>query len=1762
MQVWMLTFIYLIESHPSYPCWQLWEQLDDQTPAAMRVGVARVLSTLSPKHFREFDLSPSKARLLCKWVKESEPPLRSYATIVLASLLSWINVSNSLSIDLSQALIKRLRSGVYEASNFALSLSKERNLNSACEETASLGGATNKESLANQDEISECRVLLNEFVAALTCLGLSIEYTEVLQTAIDEDLVSVIIRLMNKLKNFEMTLNASTDTRIINFASGNPIKSWIPSPLVSQLPLDNLGLSLPSETSVSERLSSPEWMITEAIKALSAVLFAGARMMSQKQLVLQFIGQDGMDLLLEIGDPLIRLQQHFTSGQEKQHISLADSYNIIRDRRGACSAAYGDSHSVLRFLRPKLLRESAAAESLGLSFHNLGVNTASMEKIVKFPRSTLSSLLLLEGSLMKSTSTSIQHYAFHFLLACFCYFKLVHMFDSMGLFSVLSFSALPTALPESIRRYDRSRDAKYIGELEKSLPAEGDGDYEYLVWRSRTGCSMHALVALRQHLRAHLMVVGEWVASVATDLYEEKKHASEKTPRKQDGQHSKTPKKKNTISAVVSKAASSVTLPWKRRKATKYDVLPYLVVLLRHQSLLWRHSATCFIHSNASNSTHPAEVNSLTERHQLPMSATVPDMQTSDGYHPTLLVPPALLIHHKRVPVLLTLVDNAIKHVYNRSNYPEDQSRQTLAVIDMCAYSLDILQILCLLPAGVTELCSSSTSSGLRGPAAILQLASSAMQSDPEISFAAFRVLLTATGIALEINGRHSVPYGCCSKDSEHEDTHGKLSVHPSSSARLLRPTWKHRLQVHRAHRAARRLLRRAQGIRVCYQMLRTKLSPTVADEGRMLITRLLLGISLEPQVPSLLARLQVPNVLASILRNGPQTTALGKFVSSSYESLTHSVEPNELLSLAAEGSSILWGGQDVHLTLRHNRCTYNPLEYLHPGDTSQGSSYSSTFVSQANDTDKVVQRKDAVVVPANVAHWCDFRISAMALIAFISESVSVTGGQQGNSAEPPNFSTHLAESYSEKYSWGRRQEITPASSLVHLLQSPTLRNWMDLDTTEVCTNYLEKESIVRSGNIHYDPNEMLGLIREYLKSAGMEKTAQSLDRERELISTSSRTPKQSRSRRSAKQEKKKRKTIEEVKTSDDRTYDTQHSPGEASSSLLTPKSRKQKRSRDRGNYLPVSKIAKTSLHQLACSFLRNKVRNSEETTATLPTFSLKETLKQPPKNSNVVKSAKKTGAPKNIIDRVRCREGSKTVTWSQYGSPGTFELCQKTYFSRYRPLRTLRDQSLISSCAFSPFIPHLSMVRFDPESFFHRRLLTTGSTNGDIDFHFVGDTSNRFVEDSRTVCITAHRSEITSLKYFYPCVSDPSTFLPRFSSLDDTGVMKIWKADSLFEMAKKSTDEVPADSNIEDTYVEESQVQDSLVSTLSEIGWMDWCQKEPKLLLCPSTIPEIRMFDPDVNDIVRSFPINTPCLEGANYSQWACSSPDDRLMMCDSTLVPECGSAILWDLRMKTAVHHFDRLSPQTGGMGAFHPRGNDVVVQNAVWDLRALRVNKMVRGLDGGANFFFNRNGDVIYAFNDIKSYSNRLPIGFDKSIRVISGNDYSELGPIKCEKPIHDVSLDPANELLCYVADDDNTYAHLLHVGRSKPLDDDSEDDGELEDSDSSDGDEDLGDDAAPFLNDTAWRRLGDDGLSLDDDQYTDVDDTDSYEDNSVIFNDDISLVESDGFRAEEDFPWVSVTGTMEAHPHLFEWIAPTGMAPQEMGDSEQSDEDDED
>ncbi|CBJ28543.1 conserved unknown protein [Ectocarpus siliculosus] len=185
-----------------------------------------------------------------------------------------------------------------------------------------------------------------------------------------------------------------------------------------------------------------------------------------------------------------------------------------------------------------------------------------------------------------------------------------------------------------------------------------------------------------------------------------------------------------------------------------------------------------------------------------------------------------------------------------------------------------------------------------------------------------------------------------------------------------------------------------------------------------------------------------------------------------------------------------------------------------------------------------------------------------------------------------------------------------------------------------------------------------------------------------------------------------------------------------------------------------------------------------------------------------------------------------------------------------------------------------------------------------------------------------------------------------------------------------------------------------------------------------------------------------------------------------------------LWDPRRGLRVYQFDKLGGG-GGFGLFHPNGNEVVVDEGVWDLRTHRLLRTLPCQDGTV-MKPDPGGDVLYTYKPAPAGDFfDLPqkrAAQDTCFGVLDSSTYDQIHSHDTEKAVIQLSTDDgggdgscisvverADPLLNTV----DTVCSLYEIGRKRPDEADSDlddamsedSDEEWEDADHSDGGDDL-------------------------------------------------------------------------------------------------------
>lgn len=217
--------------------------------------------------------------------------------------------------------------------------------------------------------------------------------------------------------------------------------------------------------------------------------------------------------------------------------------------------------------------------------------------------------------------------------------------------------------------------------------------------------------------------------------------------------------------------------------------------------------------------------------------------------------------------------------------------------------------------------------------------------------------------------------------------------------------------------------------------------------------------------------------------------------------------------------------------------------------------------------------------------------------------------------------------------------------------------------------------------------------------------------------------------------------------------------------------------------------------------------------------------------------------------------------------------------------------------------------------------------------------------------------------------------------------------------------------------------------------------------------------------------------------------------------------NGILWDHRVSRPVHRFDQFTDYGGG--GFHPAGNEVIINSEVWDLRKFKLLRSVPSLDQTV-ITFNSTGDIIYAtlrrnLEDVMSALNtrRARHPLFAAFRTMDAVHYSDIATTVVDRCVLDLATEPTDSFIGLVAIDDSdamdSSARIYEVGRRRPTDDDSDPDDGLETEDEDEGDSDADEDA------------GEDGLDVDGESDMDIsndedDSIDEAEDGDFDSNED--------------------------------------------------------
>ena len=207
----------------------------------------------------------------------------------------------------------------------------------------------------------------------------------------------------------------------------------------------------------------------------------------------------------------------------------------------------------------------------------------------------------------------------------------------------------------------------------------------------------------------------------------------------------------------------------------------------------------------------------------------------------------------------------------------------------------------------------------------------------------------------------------------------------------------------------------------------------------------------------------------------------------------------------------------------------------------------------------------------------------------------------------------------------------------------------------------------------------------------------------------------------------------------------------------------------------------------------------------------------------------------------------------------------------------------------------------------------------------------------------------------------------------------------------------------------------------------------------------QISIYDVENSKVITSMEDAT---EGYTYqSSSAKFDMSDNLVCCDGKL---------WDVRSNRLLYRFDKLGNH--GEATFHPAGNQLIIDSAVWDLRTYKLAQMVPALNH-CKLKFTSLGDALFAYP--RPSSSSILREAQKEVRVLNGTTFVDLAkPIRVARFVSDICIDSSDDFLGMT---DHAYTpmdckvNLYEIGRRKPNEADSDMDDAQDESESEDPEE---------------------------------------------------------------------------------------------------------
>ncbi|CAG9538905.1 unnamed protein product, partial [Cercopithifilaria johnstoni] len=194
------------------------------------------------------------------------------------------------------------------------------------------------------------------------------------------------------------------------------------------------------------------------------------------------------------------------------------------------------------------------------------------------------------------------------------------------------------------------------------------------------------------------------------------------------------------------------------------------------------------------------------------------------------------------------------------------------------------------------------------------------------------------------------------------------------------------------------------------------------------------------------------------------------------------------------------------------------------------------------------------------------------------------------------------------------------------------------------------------------------------------------------------------------------------------------------------------------------------------------------------------------------------------------------------------------------------------------------------------------------------------------------------------------------------------------------------------------------------------------------------------------------------NYTRnKATFDPRDELVLNDG---------ILWDPRLGVKmVHKFDKMNAVNCGI--FHPRGNEVIINSEVWDVRNFKLLHSVSALDQ-CKIVFSGGTDALYgsAYLDVEEIDDRFRQTFACSFRTFDSTTYKVITTVDAKRALFDFCADHNDQYMALIeahgnADDllelRENVCRLYEVGKHREAD---ECDDEQEETGDDNEDDDMG------------------------------------------------------------------------------------------------------